>query len=317
MITPGGRRSNAGHLPRTIACVIGLLTISTTTACEPSVDAAPPQASYTMSTITPDGTDQYVLEVDSLGLTVRSPAANVGGNLRVAVVDDDAPVLADQQACVSWHGPAGSSAQPGVVLRSKVEPGRTRAIVVTNNVVWGYRSGFNVHLVDTDGLNETGTGPGPYVHPRMAGFDMRAGVGDLTDGKPSPWRICARVVGSTLTVKAWSVPAFDTEPSWSDPTYAQSTTLPSTAGHTGRPGIYVGHLSPGDHAVLKDLDTGTVPAAPRSADPSTTMPMVVAAVPAVAVPATMTAMCQPTAVPTPDIDRPGSPPATVGLAPPG
>lgn len=223
----------------------------------------------TIATITPDGDDHYVIERLTDGFSVRSPESNVGGNLRIAVIDPAAPVLVDQQSCLDWHGPSGWIIQDGVVLRARVGTDRTQAVMVSNNIFFAARQAFNVHMVDTNGLNDQGTGPGPNVHPKIAAFDMKAGVGDLLEGKPLPWRICARVIGRELTVKVWSVPSFSQEPSWSDPVYAQRVTLPEQSVYPGQPGAYVGHIKPGEHTEFRHLVAGPVPAEASTPDPPT------------------------------------------------
>lgn len=288
-------------------CLVGLITASSLTGCtsvtaanldvelhvsaQPSptttttntttTTAAIPTTTAITATITPDGDDRYVFEHRTDGFSVRAPESNTGGNLRVAVIDAAAPVLVDQQSCIDWHGPGGSMIQEGVVLRAKVEQGRTRAVMVTNSIFFAARQGFNVHMVDTNGLNVQGTGPGPEVHPKIAGFDLSAGVGDLLLAKALPWRVCARVIGRELTVKVWAVPSFSQEPSWSDPVFAKSVTLPEQSVYAGQPGAYVGHIKPGEHTDFRHLVAGSVPteastpnppAAPASPVPATTTP---------------------------------------------
>lgn len=294
--TSSSRRAPSAAV-RWIAALLALVTAISLTACKPALNADRKQGSFTVGMITPEGIDRFVFEDRSTGLTVRAPASNTGGNLRAAVVKTNAPVLVDQQSCVNWNGPIGGMVQPGVVLRAKVEPDRTRAVMVTNNIFFGYHPGFNVHLADTNGLNETGTGPGTNSYALLAQFDLSAGVGGFQDRKPLPWRICARVTGRQLTLKVWSVPSFVGEPSWSDPTYAKRATLPQRSVYAGQPGMYVGHVRAREHTHFNRLAAGSIPTAPPTTTPPTTTP------------STTTTAAPPATVPLPTTTVPAADPA--------
>jgi hypothetical protein len=90
----------------------------------------------------------------------------------------------------------------------------------------------------------------------------------LNDVKPYPWRSCARVVGSTVSLKVW--PTTVPEPAWNDPNYGYSVQLPAGWGDAGRPGSYIGHLPPGgslDHRDLVVSDLTTTRTAERTTTP--------------------------------------------------
>lgn len=217
-------------------CVAALLVVASAVGCKP-----PPfrstQGTWTVGTITRDGSDRYEFVDKGAGLRVTAPSSNRGSNLRVVAVKNSTATSADQTSCVTWDGPVSSKIQPGIVLRAQLEADRTRAIMVTNNIWVGARPVMNVHLADTNASP---------AYTQIAALNLSGGLGPYQDLNPLPWRFCARVAGSTVTVKAWSIPAHPAEPSWTDPTYTAAVRLPTGAVSTGKPGVYLGHLMPGE-----------------------------------------------------------------------
>ena len=129
-----------------------------------------------------------------------------------------------------------------MALRVRSAPGGAQAITVTNNIMWGARNGWNVHLWSGARGDLIGQivlthsfGPTVYQTP------------------PLPWRLCARVVGPTLQFKAWSLAIDPTEPEWTDPGYGAGFVLPPEWVYPGRAGWYVGHLVSGDQAGYRSL----------------------------------------------------------------
>jgi hypothetical protein len=235
--------------------IIGLLVAFGATACQP-VPAGPTVVhggTYTAGTITPDHGDAYTIVDQGSGFTAKAPKSNASANLRLAVVKDSAPMSVDQSACINWSGPNSNITQPGLVLRNHTDNGRTQAIMVTNNIIFAFRPGFNVHLADSTAptrLKQIGSG------------SLTEAVGGFYDPKPFPWRICARAQGTTVDVKAWSVPSFPTEPAWGDPKFGYSVQVPSDWVFAGRPGAYIGHIAPGGSAKLTSLTTSQITGTP-------------------------------------------------------
>lgn len=230
-----------------VSCVLALVVFGTASSCK-----GPPfrssHGTWTVGTITQEGQDRYEFVDQGAGLTVTAPAANRGGNLRFASVKQGTATSLDHDSCVTWNGPAASTFQPGIVLRAELEANRTRAILVTNNVLFGVRSTINVHLADTANSE-------PYT--RVAPIDMTRALGDFENLNPLPWRLCARATDATVTIKVWSITAHPAEPSWTDPTYTASVQLPADGVYPGKPGVFIGHLEPGQTTTLSDHTTHT------------------------------------------------------------
>ena len=119
-------------------------------------------------------------------IVARAPSTNVGENLRIYGIADDAPESLDQRACVTWSAGIDQIAQPGIALRVRTDGDRVRGVLVTNNILFGARWGFNIQVTDS-------AAPTPITKIGTLWVDWA--------NDPLPWRLCARVVGSTVTVK--------------------------------------------------------------------------------------------------------------------
>jgi hypothetical protein len=173
--------------------------------------------------LTADGADryEYVLQQSSrsgrrggqagtgLDLVVTAPASNQGVNLReVGWFDDESP-----------------------------------AITVTNNIFFGARNGWNVHLWS----GSRGEVIGQVVLSHSFGPTV-------FQTPPLPWRLCARTVGRVVQFKAWSMVLQPDEPAWADPGFGASFVVPDEWVYAGRAGWYVGHLVGGDQSDYRQLD---------------------------------------------------------------
>ncbi len=192
--------------------------------------------------LTGEAYDHYLLDTDGESSSVVAAATNVGGNTRLIWANLDAPVQVDGQVCADWDGFSGL-AQPGLALRVRRDGTRTRAITVTDNIFWGARFGFNVHLWDTGSPI-----PGALPVQVVGGADLSATFGPAGALQPLPWRVCARVKGRIMDIKAW--PLRIAEPLWGDVRYGRRFQLPVAAVYEGRAGWYAGHLRPGDELDL-------------------------------------------------------------------
>src|SRR5699024_7876621 len=108
----------------------------------------------------------------------------------------------------------------------------TQLIMVTNNIVYGWRPGVNVHLIDSKRWPETFASAGSFTSDHIG-----------AEGQPLPWRFCARATGDQVSAKAWSV--HSPEPAWGDPSAAFTVTVPPEFVNAGQPGVYAGHLRAG------------------------------------------------------------------------
>lgn len=229
----------------------------------------PLDASLGASVITREPPDDiYGLTVSDGVVTAAAPSSNTGGNMRVVFWRAADAATTDQESCATWTA-ADQNQQPGIALRAHQIDTGVRVITVTKNVWLAGYSIFNVHVMDSNNALE------PYV--QIGGQDL-AGLRNspfLYDVKPYPWRSCARVVGSILSLKVW--PTAEPEPAWNDPSYGYSVTLPDGWGDPGRPGSYIGHLPPGGSLQHSDLTvsdlTITSAAAPRRRSEPTTSPL--------------------------------------------
>jgi hypothetical protein len=208
--------------------------------------------------LTPDGLDRYQYTLrpvpadpgpstdrnpgGTADLVVTAPATNQGVNLRSVGWFDEGTLGVDAESCVTWTEYSGPIAQAGVALRVRSAPGGAQAITVTNNIMWGARNGWNVHLWSGS-------------HGEVIGqIVLTHSFGPVQQMPPLPWRLCARVVGPALQFKAWSLALRTTEPEWTDPGYGASFALPPAWVYPGRAGWYVGHLVRGDQAGFQALE---------------------------------------------------------------
>lgn len=186
------------------------------------------------------------LPIDEVAVT--ADRANIGQNLRAVWWFDGDRQAVDQEACATWTEHSGPIAQAGVALRVRQVGEATQAITVTNNIMWGARNGWNVHLWSS-GM------PGRLLGQAVLSHSFGARDAPLP---PLPWRVCARVVGRSLQFKAWSVAAHPDEPGWGDPGFGTSFWLPSGWIYPGHAGWYVGHLRGGDEVGYRSLSTGVL-----------------------------------------------------------
>jgi len=245
--------SSTGRGARRRPSALGVLAVSVlllATACQPRTAT---QGRHRWGAITPDGTDRYTFTDDPTGFSVVAPPSNAGNNLRLAVVRTDARASIDQRACATWNGPSSGVIQPGVVLRARIDAHRTRAIMVSDGIYVGVRTIFNVHLADS-------TAAEPFRKVGVVSLPYSVGQNPFHQA-PLPWRICARVVGTEVTVKAWPIAAYRGEPRWGDPVTSGTVAVPSDWVYRGLAGVYVGHLEPGQQTRFSDVATARVSAA--------------------------------------------------------
>lgn len=239
--------------PAPTTSVVPTSTVVPTTSTPPA-PVTPARPGHTLGVLTADGSPLYRVATAGRVLQVTAPDAGTvvpaSGNLRMAIVDDAADVSVDQRSCVSWGALRGAWDQPGLALRVRTEGSRTRAIVVTNNVMFLARWTFNVHLADS-----AADEPMPLIGRVALGASMSDPSGGLA---PYPWRLCARVRGTTLELKAWSLVDTPTEPAWGDPDHSDTVEVPAAWVAAGRPGVYVGHLAIGTTLDLTDPVTASL-----------------------------------------------------------
>jgi hypothetical protein len=207
--------------------------------------------------LTPDGFDRYEFihteseprtGDDRSNVAVSARTANQHGNLRTVWWMDGQRPTVDQESCVTWSEYSGPIVQAGVALRVRKVGDHTQAITVTNNIMWGARNGWNLHLWN-------GGTHGDLIGQAVLSHSF----GTSTFNQPPlPWRLCARVVGTTLEFKAWSLATNPVEPDWSDPGFGTSFGLPKGWVYPGQAGWYVGHLRPGDSTVFRSLRSGVM-----------------------------------------------------------
>lgn len=247
MVVSGGARRAlvaGGLLVALVLGAAGPIAAEDTPAGDrlPTMDAAVAPA-LDSGVLTVDGLDRYAFTPGPGSVRVVAPATNRGQNLRTVWWPTGAPATVDGEACATWTASLSRIAQPGIALRVRRDAGRLRAITLTNNIWLGDRTTWNVHGWDTaaGGLRPLGA------------VSLPGTFGPLASPPALPWRMCARVRGTTYQVRAWPVVAGVPEPTWGDPRYGASFTLPETWVYGGRAGWYVGHLSPGEVAIFEQL----------------------------------------------------------------
>lgn len=241
---------------------LGIVAVVVMTACAPGVAPTPALVARVEAAdglgagiLTPDGGDRYQLSLVDGVVRAAAPETNAGGNTRVGFWQSSSAWTADQQSCATWVDSESDLQQQGAALRVRTVGGRTTAITVTNNIYFYARWAFNVHVMDSTARER---------FRQIASFDLsevfRPGGSTTYDVPPYPWRMCARVVGDTLSFIVW--PLSHPEPSWDDPRYGGSVRVPAGWEAAGTPGWYVGHLEPGASVGFSELATAVVAPGP-------------------------------------------------------
>lgn len=94
---------------------------------------------------------------------------------------------------------------------------------------------FNVHLADSAGATFD-----DQMH-LVGGYTPSAFATSISELPPLPWRLCARAEGQQVQVKVWA-PNRTAEPTYADPGYGATFTVPPPWVSSGTPGFYVGHI---------------------------------------------------------------------------
>lgn len=230
---------------RRAGALVAAVLVVVAAACNSGVE--PLDASLGAAVITRESeTEAYGLSVAPDGVvTATAHTTNTGANMRVVFWRHADGSSANQESCATWSA-VDHDQQPGLALRAHDVAGGTRAITITKNIWFNGYSIVNVHVMDSSRPDQ------PFV--QIAGQDLPAlrRSASFNDVKPYPWRACARVVGSTISVKVW--PVDQPEPAWDDLDHGYSVTLPASWGITsGRPGHYAGHLRAGASLHYSDL----------------------------------------------------------------
>ncbi len=192
--------------------------------------------------------DRYTYSSSSGALRAAALDANQSSNLRAVVWPSSAVPTADAQSCATWRHESHWSDQEGAALRVRRDgAGAIHGVTVTKNIWDGATWLFNVH--------EWNSSQTPAFH-QLGAVDL-SGVFRDANGTPVPlpWRMCARVLGTAVQVKAW--PLTHAEPSWGDPRYGGSVELDREARTSGMAGWYLGHLRARDTVDLTDLGLWT------------------------------------------------------------
>ena len=256
-------RAQAGALILAVAALLGSVLFSATASATAGTGASAPGPSAIgkalswwewaamefvppspeSATLTADRFDTYSWSTSwstaGRSLTVQANPANRGSNLRSVWWSPTEQMSRDQQSCVTWRRNTGVEVQPGVALRIRRRDGEIRAITVSNNVWAGNRSGWNVHTW-------TAQSGQPTEFQLVGQVRSLSGLSDdPLHLPPLPWRICGRVVGPTVELKAWASRARQRAPRWGDKRFGAAFALPPGWNLPGVPGGYTGHLEPG------------------------------------------------------------------------
>jgi len=196
--------------------------------------------------LTPDGSDSYSFSADANGeITATAPASNQGTNLRQVFWIHGAPDFVDGTSCATWTTETSSLLQEGAALRIVEGDGFTRAVTVTKNIYFGATWIINLHVWDS---RES------PAYSQVGQFDLSDELAPSGERAPFPWRLCARVVGSTLEFKIWR-PNDERKPAWGDSSHGGSATVPAGWVQPGEAGLFVGHIPPGGAASFDRIKT--------------------------------------------------------------
>jgi hypothetical protein len=225
---------------------IGAASASMPVAWFPTYDGDVSGQPLRTAYLTRDGGDVFTVTKDGPGLTMSAPPTNTDGNTREVIWPARSLRARNEQACATWVSESDDFVQEGLALRIRHHAGVTTAITVTKNIVYGVHWVFNVHAWDSSSES-------PFT--QLGQWDLSPVVLDQ-DGQyqPMPWRVCFRAVGITVSMKIWW-PGRMGEPSWSDPAFTRSMTIPDVYARRGRAGWYVGHLQPGMSTTYDGLGT--------------------------------------------------------------
>ena len=230
------QRSSRRAVLLTAALVaIGVATQPWTSPGHASAATAP---TYSFATLTPDPQHHS----DTVRLRSFAPNLYLIGqtsdaketNYRAAVWSSDSVTSLDQESCATWVGDSWKNGQEGIALRITQDGSATRAITITKNIIYGVHSVFNAHVWDSSKVGHRFTSFGQ--------FDLSKVILDETGRvRFMPWRVCLQAVGDRLTFKIWFPDLMD-EPTWDDPAYTRTATIPADYVVPGKAGWYVGHL---------------------------------------------------------------------------
>ncbi len=196
--------------------------------------------------LTRDRGDGYTLSSSPGAARITAPSTNTGTETRSVFWPPSTPMAVDQQSCATWTDQVGDQVQQGVALRVRNDDGRWRAVTVLKNIYWGQVWQFNVHTWDST------RSPTQQVHGNVK-LESVFREGDTYQGKPLPWKVCARARGDLVTLKAWR--GDEAEPAWGDATHGGSVRLPAGWAYAGKAGWYAGHVPARGTAGFADLRT--------------------------------------------------------------
>ena len=94
--------------------------------------------------LTPDGLKLFAISNRAGVVNIKAMATNHGTNHREVFWPKRQRNLVDSGVCATWTAASSKSVQQGLAFRIVSEPGRTRAITVTKNIIFGYSETINV-----------------------------------------------------------------------------------------------------------------------------------------------------------------------------
>lgn len=232
------------HLPRRCRAIIAA-ALATTTIAAGACTPAPPidlqATAWSEQILTWIGTDSFTITGDATSLVVAAQATNgLDSNNRVLLYRHDGRAAVDLDVCLTATHPGGIT-QEGVALRVASAPSGYRAITVTRNVFGHATARYNVH--GWDGAMRHGL-PGDL----LGSVDLS---GTVPDDPSAPRRMCARAIGGTLEIKAWSAAA--PEPGWDDERAVRTVAIPQQWVYAGQPGLFAGHIERGEQIAFTNF----------------------------------------------------------------
>ena len=201
--------------------------------------------------LTRDSNDTFKFSTFGTRMFMQAPPSNVGENTRQVVWPTTTNPTLNQQSCATWLGASSYFVQEGIALRITNAGGVTHAITVTKNIVYGVQWAFNIHYWDSSNTGSEAVGLGQWDMSKVV-------LNEIGNYQYMPWRVCFRAVNNVVSMKIW-FPAQMKEPTWSDPNYTRSLTIPAAYSTPGYAGWYIGHIQPSNDAEYNGMETWSIP----------------------------------------------------------
>jgi hypothetical protein len=180
-------------------------------------------------------------------LAVTAAVTSGGNNREMYWKPTFWPVETDSTVCVTFATGQGYD-QQGIILRLTYSRNAYTALAVTRNVSYADLQAFNFEELSS------ATTP-PYTL-----FGQKTINGLPYAPAVYPLNMCARTNSTTNTVDFVVWTSGMSQPTWGDPNWSGSATIPPAAASSGSPGLWAGHMTANTSMTYANMsiDTGTI-----------------------------------------------------------